>query len=128
MHTKKDIDDYMNDQFIQGVIFDWDRIDNDSYLKKIAAFQGVKKLDLLLKMNNFVIEKIYDYDRPTPLKDGERGLANWMRQFFASDLETMTEMMHDEIVKRVENLTKESLWNGREWVADYRRLRAIAHT
>lgn len=82
----------------------------------------------LLKMNNFVIEKIYDYDRPTPLKDGERGLANWMRQFFASDLETMTEMMQDEIIRRVENLTKESLWNGREWVADYRRLRAIAHT
>ena len=128
MHTKKDIGDYMNDQFIQGVIFDWDRIDNDSYLKKIAAFQGVKKLDLLLKMNNFVIEKIYDYDRPTPLKDSERGLANWMRQFFASDLEIMTEMMQDEIIKRVENLTEESLWNGREWVADYRRLRAIAHT
>ena len=97
MHTKKDIDDYMNDQFIQGVIFDWDRIDNDSYLKKIAAFQGVKKLDLLLKMNNFVIEKIYDYDRPALLKDSERGLANWMRQFFASDLEIMTEMMQDEM-------------------------------
>ncbi|MFR3465652.1 MAG: ABC transporter ATP-binding protein, partial [Anaerobutyricum soehngenii] len=28
----------MNDQFIQGVIFDWDRIDNDSYLKRIEAF------------------------------------------------------------------------------------------
>ncbi len=26
-----------------------------------------------------------------------------------------------------ENLTKESLWNGNEWIADYRRLRAIAH-
>ena len=51
-----------------------------------------------------------------------------MRQFFASDLEIMTEMMQDEIIKRVENLTEESLWNGREWVADYRRLRAIAHT
>ena len=82
----------------------------------------------LLKMNNFVIEKIYDYDRPTLLKDSERGLANWMRQFFALDLEIMTEMMQDEIIKRVENLTEESLWNGREWVADYRRLRAIAHT
>ena len=79
-------------------------------------------------MNNFVIEKIYDYDRPTLLKDSERGLANWMRQFFASDLEIMTEMMQDEIIKRVENLTEESFWNGREWVADYRRLRAIAHT
>lgn len=51
----------------------------------------------LLKMNNFVIEKIYDYDRPTLLKDSERGLANWMRQFFASDLEIMTEMMQDEM-------------------------------
>lgn len=34
----------MNDQFIQGVIFDWDRIDNDSYLKRIEAFGGVKNL------------------------------------------------------------------------------------
>ena len=33
------------DQFIHGVIFDWDRIDNDSYLKKIEAFKGVEKLD-----------------------------------------------------------------------------------
>ena len=33
----------MNNQFIQGVTFDWDRIDNDSYLKRIEAFGGVKK-------------------------------------------------------------------------------------
>ena len=32
----------MNDQFIQGVIFDWDRIDNDSYLKKIEALEVLK--------------------------------------------------------------------------------------
>ena len=32
----------MNNQFIQGVTFDWDRIDNDSYLKRIEAF-GVLK-------------------------------------------------------------------------------------
>lgn len=28
----------MNDQFLQGVIFDWNRIDNDSYLKRIMFF------------------------------------------------------------------------------------------
>ena len=27
----------MNDQFIQGIIFDWNKIDNDSYLKQIEA-------------------------------------------------------------------------------------------
>ena len=33
----------MNNQFIQGVTFDWDRIDNNSYLKRIEAFLGVEK-------------------------------------------------------------------------------------
>ena len=81
----------------------------------------------LLKKNNFVIDKIYDYNRPTPLKDNERGLANWMKQFFSADLERMSEKVQNEIIKKVEQLTKQSLWNGNEWIADYRRLRAIAH-
>ena len=33
----------------------------------------------------------------------------------------------DEIIKKVEDLTRAALWNGSEWVADYRRLRAITH-
>lgn len=81
----------------------------------------------LLEQNDFVIDKVYDYARPTPLKDNDRGLANWMRQFFAFDLEMMPEKVQNEIIKKVEYSTKESLWNGNEWIADYRRLRAIAH-
>ena len=30
----------MNNQFIQRVIFDWNRIDNDSYLKGIVTIQN----------------------------------------------------------------------------------------
>ena len=33
----------MNNQFLQGLIFDWNRIDNDSYLKRIKAFKGDSK-------------------------------------------------------------------------------------
>ena len=47
----------MNNQFIQGVTFDWDRIDNDSYLKRIEAFGGVKKLDFN-KPVTFLLEKM----------------------------------------------------------------------
>lgn len=36
----------MNNQFIQGVLFDWDKIDNDSYLKKIEAFRNVENSSL----------------------------------------------------------------------------------
>lgn len=46
----------MNDQFIHGVIFDWDRIDNDSYLKRIEAFKGVEKLDFNKAITFFVGE------------------------------------------------------------------------
>lgn len=81
----------------------------------------------LLEGNGFVIDRIYDYDRPTPLKDGEQGLANWMKQFFTSELAEMSEDIQIITIRRVEELTREALWNGKEWVADYRRLRAIAH-
>ena len=50
-----------------------------------------------------------------------------MKQFFASDLELMTEKMQTEVIKNVEDLTRKSLWNGSQWFADYRRLRGIAH-
>lgn len=35
--------------------------------------------------------------------------------------------MQNEIIKNTENLTRKKLWNKTEWVADYRRIRAIAH-
>ena len=46
----------MNDQFIQGVIFDWDRINNDSYLKKIEAFKGIEELNFNSPVTFFVGE------------------------------------------------------------------------
>lgn len=79
-----------------------------------------------LESNGFVVEKVYAFDRPTLLKDHEHGLANWLRQFYASELESMPEDVGNSVIKEVEELTRETLWNGKEWTADYRRLRAIA--
>lgn len=46
----------MNAQFIQGVLFDWDKIENNSYLKKIEAFQGVEKIEFTNSITLFVGE------------------------------------------------------------------------
>lgn len=81
----------------------------------------------LLAANGFAVDGAHDFDRQTPLADGEKGLANWMRQFFAFDLGPMPEETRREIVGRVEDSTRDALWNGSEWVADYRRIRAVAH-
>ena len=43
----------MNDQFIQGVIFDWNKIDDDSYLKQIEALKNIERLEFK-KFNQFL--------------------------------------------------------------------------
>jgi len=89
-------------------------------------FPTPESFGMLLEKNGFEINRVYDYDRPTPLKDADRGLENWMRQFFAVDLARLSEEQQSMVIRQVEGTTKEKLWNGNEWVADYRRLRAIA--
>lgn len=90
-------------------------------------FPSAKAFGRLLEKHGFVADQVYDYDRPTPLKDHENGLANWMEQFFDSELDAMPDHVKTMVVKKVEDLTREALWNGNAWIADYRRLRAIAH-
>ncbi len=80
----------------------------------------------LLERNGFCVEKIFAFDRPTPLKDGESGLRNWMMQFFASELSTFTPEQQSAVLDDTERRCRDALWNGKEWVADYRRLRAVA--
>lgn len=90
-------------------------------------FPTAEDFGKLLRKNGFVIDRVYEYDRPTVLKDGEQGLVNWMKQFFAFELQMMLEHVQTMVFEKVERLTRDTLWNGVEWVADYRRLRAIAH-
>ncbi len=90
-------------------------------------FSTVDDFANLLEKNKFKIEKIYDYDRPTVLGDGEYGLVNWMKQFFSFELANMLMDMQNAIFENVEKTCRDTIWNGKEWVADYRRLRAIAH-
>lgn len=73
------------------------------------------------------IEQIETYDRPTPLKGGEAGLANWARQFFASDLAQYDHQQQTEILTTMADNVRSALWDGQQWVADYRRLRCVAH-
>lgn len=81
----------------------------------------------LLQDNHFTPELVAAYDRPTVLQAGEQALRNWLRQFFADHLQAMGENMQEELLARAEELARPKLWDGRAWVADYRRLRAVAH-
>lgn len=61
------------------------------------------------------------YDRPTPL-EGPEGMKNWVRMFGSATGLQFSEAQLQEI----EDLVWPTLWDGSQWVADYRRLRAVA--
>ena len=90
-------------------------------------FPTVELFGEMSEKNGFTIDKIYDYDRPTVFKDNEQGLPNFLKQFFASELSVMPEHEQTLLFDEVAALARDTLWNGKEWVADYRRLRVIAH-
>lgn len=46
----------MDDQFIKSVVFDWDKVDDDSYVKKIEGFKGIDKLKFNKSITFFVGE------------------------------------------------------------------------
>lgn len=46
----------MNHQFIQSVLFDWDKISDESYLTRIEALYMVKKIDFMKPITLFVGE------------------------------------------------------------------------
>ncbi len=80
----------------------------------------------VLQHTGFKIEKIYDYDRPTVLPNGDLGLRQWVSQFFSVDLLKYDDNKQEEILLSVEHELKPSMYDGENWIADYRRLRVIA--
>ena len=90
-------------------------------------FPSPERFRALLQENGFTIDHISAFERPTELKDGASGLSNWMRQFYAGELALLPLGMRSGVLQAVEDETRAALWNGSAWVADYRRLRVVAH-
>ena len=80
----------------------------------------------LLERNGFTVRLVEEYDRPTPLKGGEDGLDRWMTQFFEEDLSRVETSARQEISDAVAAMLRATLWDGGQWIADYRRLRVVA--
>ncbi len=98
-----------------------DNYDSPFYFPKIEEHTKV------VENCGFEIEKIYDYDRPTILPNGNLGLRQWISQFFSSYLNKYDETIQEEILVAVENDLKVDMFKDNNWIADYRRIRVIAH-
>ncbi len=66
------------------------------------------------------------FDRPTPLEEGEQGLDNWLRMFGGEVFGSLSEGDRNRFIEHTIAEARSELFNGKQWVTDYRRLRLVA--
>lgn len=89
-------------------------------------FPGEEEYRQLLAGEGFRVETLSLFDRPTPLKDGPDGLRNWVLQFFANELHALSPSDAESLLNEMDASLRGELWDGVQWVGDYRRLRLCA--
>lgn len=89
-------------------------------------FPAGQAYQLLLEAAGFSVLSLDVYERPTPLRDGWAGLRNWAGQFYADALGGMASDVREAVLTGLEETLRRDLWDGTQWVADYRRIRVEA--
>ncbi|MEM9485976.1 MAG: methyltransferase domain-containing protein [Cyanobacteria bacterium P01_F01_bin.116] len=89
-------------------------------------FPSISEYTQLLESHGLEVAFAALIERPTPLKDGDQGLANWLKMFGSSLLADLKTNDTAAVVEDVETLLRPYLYDGNQWRADYRRLRLMA--
>lgn len=89
-------------------------------------FPSIGEYACLLENHGLEVTFAALIDRPTPLAEGSQGLANWLKMFGSSLLTGLDTDATAAVIQRVESLLRSHLYDGKQWIADYRRLRLVA--
>ena len=89
-------------------------------------FPSIGEYAHLLEASGLEVTFAAMIDRPTPLSDGEQGLANWLKMFGNALLAGLSIDDVDILLREVETLLRPHLHDGCQWLADYRRIRLVA--
>ena len=89
-------------------------------------FPSVAEYAALLERERLEVRYAYVFDRPTPLEDGEAGMANWLAMFGRPCLVAVPEEERPAVVAAAIDLLRPHLFHDGRWTADYRRLRIVA--
>ncbi|MEA5465206.1 class I SAM-dependent methyltransferase [Leptothoe sp. PORK10 BA2] len=89
-------------------------------------FPSIGEYAQLLERQGMEVTFAVLIDRPTPLNEGDRGLANWLKMFGGGLLAGLTPDEAETVLRGVETLLRDQLYDGHQWIADYRRLRLVA--
>ncbi|THF69425.1 methyltransferase domain-containing protein [Deinococcus sp. Arct2-2] len=89
------------------------------------VFPTTAQLATLLESAGLRVGRTHWFARPTPLK-GEDGFRAWLEGFGGAWLAPLNDADREAVLAEAEAYARPKLWTGTEWMADYRRLRAVA--
>lgn len=89
-------------------------------------FPSVAEYAVLLERAGLEVRYALLFDRPTPLDDGEAGMANWLAMFGEPCLAGIPIEKRPPVMADAIERMRPRLWHEGRWTADYRRLRVVA--
>ncbi|KWX88550.1 hypothetical protein AMQ83_06055, partial [Paenibacillus riograndensis] len=89
-------------------------------------FPSIGEYAALLEQNGFTVGLALCFDRPTPLQGGAQGLVRWLNTFADGILSVLSPDQRTEVLTYLEHELKPQLFQGDQWVMDYRRIRVAA--
>jgi len=89
-------------------------------------FPSIGEYAQILESQGFRLTYAAHFDRPTPLKDGDKGLDHWLNMFGDSFFKGFSEGQKELIFNQVKEQVRPELYDGNQWIADYKRIRILA--
>ncbi|MFM1653104.1 class I SAM-dependent methyltransferase [Brevibacillus sp. B_LB10_24] len=89
-------------------------------------FPSIGEYSSLLERHGFRVQFALHFHRPTPLRDGERGLSHWLTSFGDDFFPGLSAGEKEEAFSRIEDELRPLLFRDGVWVADYWRIRVLA--
>ena len=80
----------------------------------------------MLEQYGLAVRSAILFERPTPLEDGEMGLRTWIRMFGDRVFQNFPDALRQQVLERTEEKARPHLFQGKQWFADYVRLRIVA--
>ena len=96
-------------------------------IESMLYYPSICQYSNLLENNGFEVNLALLFDRPTELKGGYDGLKDFIEMFFNWLFKYISDSEKSVIIKRTIDILKPQIFNGNSWIADYRRIRIVAH-
>ncbi len=89
-------------------------------------FPSIGEYATLLEHQGFDVIYAILFARPTPLAEGEAGMANWIKMFASAFFAGLSTDQQTQVIRHVEEYLQPTLYHQGIWTADYRRIRILA--